>query len=101
MSKLDNRIYTTICEVSLERFKKSKFLTYVGYCRDMGVSMNDNSLSRQQKTDLILVIEMLQKIYSLDFESIGKYMKDYFNSDNVRDFEKAVVLTQETFPFLV
>ena len=101
MSKLNNRIYTTICEVSLERFKKSKFLTYVAYCRDMGISLNDNSLSKQQKTDLIYVIEMLEKVYSLDLEKIGKYMKDYFNSNNVRELERTVILTQEAFPFLI
>ncbi len=101
MSKLDNRIYTTICETSLECFKKSKFLTYVGYCRDMGISINDNSLSRQQKNDLIKVIEMLQTVYSLNLETIGKYLKDYFNSDSVREFEKTVLLTHETFPFLI
>ena len=101
MSKLDNRIYLTICEVSLERFKKSKFITFMNYCKDLGMSLNDGTLSGKQKADLIEVIEMLDKIYSMDEVTTAKYLSDFYNSDNIRQFEKAVLLGQQASDFSI
>jgi len=101
MSKFDNRIYLTICEVSMECFKKSKFISYVNYCSNMGLCLKTNTVGRTQTRDLNDIIEMLDKIYSMDAATTGKYILDYFTSDNVREFEKCVILTRETFPDLV
>jgi hypothetical protein len=101
MSKFDNRIYLTICEVSLECFKRSKFISYVNYCYDMGLSLKTNTVNKSQTRNLEEIIEMLDKIYSMDAEMTGNYLLNYFTSDNVREFEKCVVLTQESFPDLI
>ena len=105
MSKFDNRIYLTICEVSMECFKKSKFISYVNYCYHMGLALKSNTagiaIGKSQCKDLNEVIEMLDKIYSMDAETTGKYLFNYFTSDNIREFEKCVILTQEAFPNLI
>jgi hypothetical protein len=44
------------------------------------------------------IIEMLDIIYSMDAATTGKYLFDYFTSDNIREFEKCVILTQTAFP---
>jgi hypothetical protein len=98
MSKFDNRIYLTICEVSMECFKRSKFISYVNYCYDMGLSLKTNTINKSQTRNLEEIIEMLDKIYSMDAEMTGKYLLNYFTSDNVREFEKCVILTQTAFP---
>lgn len=101
MSKFDNRIYLTICEVSMECFKKSKFINYYNYCRLMGMALKSDDVSGKQSSDLIKIIETLDIIYTMDIETTKKYIFDYFNSDKVREFEKCVVLTQEAFPNLI
>lgn len=98
MSKFDNRIYLTICEVSMECFKKSKFINYVNYCYDMGLALKTNTVNKSQTRNLEEIIDMLDIIYSMDAATTGKYLFDYFTSDNVREFEKCVILTQTAFP---
>lgn len=101
MSKFDNRVYLTICEVSMECFKRSKFISYVNYCYDFGLSLKTNTVNKSQARNLEDIIEMLDKIYSMDAETTGKYIFDYFTCDKVREFEKCVILTQESFPDLI
>lgn len=101
MSKFDNRIYLTICEVSMECFKKSKFINYVNYCSNMGLALKTNTVGKSQTRDLNDIIEMLDIIYSMDAETTGKYLFDYFTSEYVREFEKCVILTHESFPDLI
>ena len=101
MSKFDNRIYLTICEVSMECFKKSKFINYCNYCSHMALALKSKVVGKSQTRDLMEIIEMLDIIYSMDAETTGKYLFDYFNSDKVREFEKCVILNQEAFPNLI
>ena len=101
MSKFDNRIYLTICEVSMGCFKKSKYINYVNYCSNMGLALKTNTIGKSQTRDLNEIIEMLDIIYSMDSPTTLKYLFDYFNSDNVREFEKCVTLTHELFPDLI
>lgn len=98
MSKFDNRVYLTICEVSMDCFKKSKFLNYFNYCSNMGLSLKTNTVGKSQTKDLNEIIDMLDLIYSMDTTTTGKYLFDYFTSNNVREFEKCVILTQTAFP---
>jgi len=67
----------------------------------MGLSLKTNTVNKSQTRNLEEIIEMLDKIYSMDAEMTGKYLLNYFTSDNVREFEKCVVLTQESFPDLI
>lgn len=101
MSKFDNRIYLTICESSMECFKKSKYINYTSYCSNMGLALRTNTLGNTQNRNLNEIIEMLDIIYSMDAKTTAKYLLDYFNSDKVRDFEKCIILIQETFPDLI
>ena len=100
MTKYENHIYLTICEVSLETYKKSVFLTYVNYCRNMGRSLESELLTTSQNKDLIKIMDMLDIIFTLNTEDTGKYICDYFNQDlmKILEFEKCVKLTQELFP---
>jgi hypothetical protein len=100
MSKYDNHIYLTICEASLELFKKSVFLTYLNYCRNLGSALNNDLLTKNQNRDIIKLIEVLDKIFTLSPEDTGKYIYDYFNLniEKLIEFEKSVKITQNVFP---
>lgn len=97
MSKFDNRIYLTICEISMECFKKSKFINYYNYCSHMGLALRTNVVGKSQTKDLTEIIETLDIIYSMDAVTTSKYLFDYFTSDRVREFEKCVILNQTVF----
>ena len=100
MSKYENHIFLIICEVSLETFKKSVFLTYVNYCRNMSKSLECELLTTSQNKDLAKIIDMLDIIFTLSSEDTGKYIYEYFNQDlmKILEFEKCVKSTQELFP---
>lgn len=100
MSKYKNHIYLTICEVSLETYKKSVFLTYVNYCRNMARSIESELLTTSQNKDLIKIMDMLDIIFTLSTEDTGQYIYEYFNQDlmKILEFEKSVKITQELFP---
>lgn len=99
MSKFDNHVYLTICEVALERFKESKFLNFTNYCTNIGIELNKGNLSGSHKNDLSIIIEMLDLVYTMDSETTGAYLNNFFsfNMETIRSFEKSVVLTQKHF----
>ena len=102
MSKFDNRVYLTICDVSMKCFEASKFTNYYNYCCDMNLGLKSNSVVGKSKTiALVEIIKMLDIIYSMDDETTGKYIFDYFSSDKVREFEKCVLLNREAFPYSI
>jgi hypothetical protein len=65
----------------------------------MALALRSNVIGKSQTRDLSEIIEMLDIIYSMDAETTGKYLFDYFSSDKVREFEKCVILTQMAFPY--
>jgi hypothetical protein len=67
----------------------------------MGLALKTNTVGKSQTRDLNDIIEMLDIIYSMDAETTGKYLFDYFTSEYVREFEKCVILTHESFPDLI
>ena len=99
MTKFDNYVYLTICEISLELFKKTKFSTYVNYCRTMSKSMESPPLDKRELGDVMRIVLELGLIYNLDIDTSVNYIKDYFSSDRCNDFEKCVYLTRKQFPF--
>jgi hypothetical protein len=64
----------------------------------MALALKSNVVGKSQTRDLMEIIEILDIIYSMDAETTGKYLFDYFSSDKVREFEKCVILTQTVFP---
>ena len=100
MSKYDNYIYLTICEVSLESYKDTNFSTYVEYCKQMSKSLMDGDISKRDRRDIEKVVNILDKVFSLSPEDTGGVIADYFSlpSDRHMIFEKAVRMTKECFP---
>ena len=98
MTKFDNYVYLTICEVSLELFQKSRFSTYLNYCRTINLSLKSGLLDLTEKSHIVKISENLSLIYGFDDMTAGKYIADYFDSDRYLDFQKCVLLTKEFFP---
>jgi len=98
MNKYENYIFLTICEVSLDLFRKTDFQTYSNYCRTMNMSLKDGKLSKREKSDFIEISNMVDKIYSLGYDLCAQYIVAYFDSNRCQDFEMSVRLTKEYFP---
>lgn len=97
MNKLENYIFLSICEKSLDLFKGSYFSTYANFCGTLKVSMETEDLSRG---DLYVVYEIddyLRTIYGLSVEESNKYIADFFLTEKYLLFEKPVRLTLEYF----
>lgn len=98
MNKYKNYIFLTICEASIECFEKSRFSTYFNYVNNMAIALETNTLSPNQKSDISIIIDELEKIYNLDNDMLKKYIIEYFNSEKVLAFEKYVRSQKITFP---
>lgn len=97
MNKLDNYIFLSICEKSLELFKDSHFSTYIGFCKTLKASIEIEELS---KGDLYIIYEIddyLVKIYGLTPEESNKYIIDFFLKEKYINFEYTVRLSFEFF----
>lgn len=90
MSKYDNYIYLTICEVSFEYFQKTNFSTYTNYCISFKSSLLDGKLSSYEKKCIIHVSEMLDKIYGMNISETGRYINEFFQLEKFKVFEKVV-----------
>jgi len=98
MSKYNNYIFLTICETSIKCFEKTNFLTYINYAKNMGLSLNTNTLTNNQFADIGMIVNDLEKIYNLDNDMISKVISEYFNSDKILLFEKYVRKQKIIFP---
>lgn len=97
MTKFDNYIYYTICEVSLSLFSKSGYSTYANWCNALGTSIIRNQLSSKETNILIKIVDRVDLFYSLDAQTTGKYVADFFNEKKYLEFERPVRLMMETF----
>jgi hypothetical protein len=100
MNKLENFIYLSICEVSLNMVKPTQYTTYSYYCKGMCMSLIDGNLSYREKNDILVIANYLESIYGLNNVDIGKYILDYFESERYFELQKVVMLTNEYFPFI-
>ena len=100
MTKLDNHIFLIICEVALEQYRTSKFLTFINYCRHMAGSLRRGDLSGDQIADFCVIVERLDLIFTMTPEKTGQYISAFFNSERILEFEKYVTLNQQINPKL-
>lgn len=98
MTKLDNYIYLTICEISMDLYSKTKFSTYTNYCRTMSKSIETADLDKREMSDMMRIVYMLGLIYGLDTNTSVNYIRNYFKSDRCGDFQKCVLMTKKCFP---
>ena len=75
----ENYIYLTICEVSFNSFKTTRFSTYLNYCKSIKQSINSNDLTKKEMFDINEIFDNLDKIYSLSYNDIGKYILNFFS----------------------
>lgn len=92
-----NYIYLTICETSLKLYAETKFKTYPEYCKSMARSIDYKQFSNIEVRHLMAITDILKVIYSLSKEDTGKYIKEYFESDRVVDFQTSVLMTKKFF----
>jgi hypothetical protein len=98
MSKYDNFVYMTICEVTLVSYKDTGFSTHSNYCRDVAFNIKANTLSNKQKSHIALILKTLDKIYSMNPEDVGIYVANYFLEEKFLTLETVVRMTNEYFP---
>lgn len=99
MSKYDNYVYITICEVSFKTFRESEYSTYNNYCKGLLRSIKENYLTKREKMDLSIIIEEMDLIFGMDENETNRYLLEYLESDRCVEFEKVVRITNDLFPF--
>jgi len=98
MSIYDKLVYLTICEAAYNRFEKGRFLTFTSYCKNLYTSIDLKNLSYNEKQDLLFLINMVDKIYSMSYDETNKYILSFLNLENIQDYEKCVRMELEYFP---
>lgn len=100
MTKLESYIHLTICEIAMREFKNTNYSSFVNFCKGIGYSLNNGNLSTKEKACIIGVVEILDKIYTMDAETTGRYISDFFNmeAERIRGFELCVMESKEYFP---
>lgn len=92
-----NYIYLTICETSLKLYAQTSYKTYPEYCKAMARSIDYKQFSKVEIRHLIAITEKINIVYSLPKEETGKYIKEFFESDRVVDFQTSVLMTKKFF----
>jgi hypothetical protein len=98
MTKYDNFIYLTICEITLKLHKQTGFNSHVSYCRWMGVSLSDARVINLVKNHTSTISDMLNNIFTMDAETSGIYIANYFILERYLIFENIVRATKEFYP---
>ena len=98
MSKFDNFVFMTICELTLETYKETQFSTHSNYCRNMALNIKDNTLAGKQINHMSLIYNILFDIFSMDSKEASDYIVRYFYEEKFLQFEMVVRTTNEYFP---
>ncbi len=97
MNSLDNYIYYSICEKSIEFAEKSHYMTYRTYCISIRNSMKQQDLSRSEDEMIYGVSDEIRLIYGIGpLESI-EYIFNYFLEEKYVDYEEPVKLIRNCF----
>lgn len=92
-----NYIYLTICETSLKLYPETKYKSYSEYCKGMSKAIDYKQFSKLEIRHLVRITEILNTVYSLSKEDMGKYVKDYFGLSEHDGFQTSVLLTKKFF----
>ena len=100
MNKLDNYIYLTFCEIAMKEMKKTNYTSFVNFCKGMAYSLSHASLYAREKTILLTLTNMLDKVYTMDEVTTANYIVDFFNMETERmiAFQRCVMETNEFYP---
>ncbi len=97
MTKFDNYVFMSICEISLDLFDKSNFSTYLNYCKTLNLSLKSGILDKKETYDIINISNKLILIYGFDEKTCAEYIAKYFDCDRFLEFQKCVLITKKFF----
>jgi hypothetical protein len=98
MDELRNYIFYSICEKSYELFEKtSNYSTYVNFCTGLKNSIELEKIDYEDSHRIMDIFGYIKKIYGLEYDESGEYVKDFFLKEKYRDFERPVRLIKEYF----
>lgn len=100
MSKFDNHVYMTICEITIVLAKNTRYATYSSYCEGMRDSIKDGYLDSREKDHIVNITKALEVVYSFTTDEINNYIIDCFDTNQWLRFERPVKLTKKYFPFV-
>ena len=98
MTKYNNFIYLTICELTLKLYKQTGFSSHASYCRYVGTSLSDKKVVNMVKNHASIISDVLKNIFAIDAKDCGVYIADYFLLEKFLVFEKVVRATNECYP---
>jgi len=100
MSKYDNYIFLTICEVTLDAYNNSNYSTYAEYCKGFAISLENGQLNSREKHTLVTIMSCLDKVFSLTDADTSNYISAYFSLPPIRhtEFQSIVRQTNKLFP---
>ena len=98
MTKFDNHVYMIICDVTLSLHKDTSFSSHIGYCTNMCACMKDGNLSKKQMDHICKIADVLDLVFSMNSQTTGAYISDYFLLDKFKFFQRTVLEAKEFFP---
>lgn len=78
MNKFDNYVYLSVCEFTIETFKKSSYRTFSMYCKQLYHSINDNSFNRFETETMVYITDKLRLVYGLNDAEILYYLTSFY-----------------------
>jgi len=97
MDELKKYIFYSICEKSYELFEATNYVTYTNFCNGLKNSIELDNLDYQESNRIIYIFDYLKKIYGLEYDESGEYVKDFFLKEKYKDFERPIRLIKEYF----
>lgn len=97
MVTLDNYIYNTICEKTLDLYKKTKYISHSAFCYGFKNSLLLEHLDRVESTILFEISKDIELIYGLKRGSSTHYLIEYFLTEKWLIYEESANLVKTQF----
>jgi hypothetical protein len=98
MIKLNNYIYYSICEKSLELMNETVYRNYSDFCEYLRNSILLESLGRFDMRIFRGLNQYLKIVYGFDIGVANEYIVDFFINKKWEIFEESVKLMKSAFP---
>jgi len=97
MLKFDNYVFFTICEYTLDMFKRTHYSRYRSFCYDFKANIELGDFSKVERERLFSICGHLMLVYGFDIEEAMMYIGRYFKEEKFITFELPIRSVKEYF----
>ena len=98
MRKFENHVYMDICESSYGIFEKTRYSTYLNFCRIIKIKLENNDIDKVVESQVLFIAKVIGKLFAFDRQMSVDYIYKFFIQEKYLIFESPVRQMKSCLP---